>query len=46
MHEYIADIVFNFLKYIKKNYPIFLPTFVQILIFTQFLFYKTLKKTF
>ena len=41
MHKYIADIVFNFLNYIKKNYPTFLPTFVQILIFTQFLFYET-----
>ena len=40
MHKYIADIVFNFLKYIKKITP-FLPTLVQILIFTQFLFYET-----
>ena len=41
MHKYIADIVFNFLKYIKK-YPLFLPTFVvKILIFTQFIFFLT-----
>ena len=27
MHKYIADIVFNFFKYIKKNYPPFPPNF-------------------